>query len=234
MDSSATEAIVILWHHTDTLSQCLINPVKVSQLLFSERCISEETLDVMETMEGIMNEKKTTLLSAIHTAVSSDHKKLKVVATILSKFEETKVLSERIISEYSERSLILIIYFDISLLKGQKFPEDQTTIANVQEVVMTGHSSCEDHASDILRCHYGTLSQCLQYPVQIAELLHGEGVISDDTLTISTQPLMSLLKAVRGAVHSNYHNLKVFASVLQRFTDNIQLGDVIMNDYSKL
>ena len=45
---------------------------------------------------------------------------------------------------------------------------------------------------------------------------------------------MSLLKAVRGAVHSNYHNLKVFANILQRFTDNIQLGDVIMNDYSKL
>ena len=105
MDSSATEAIVILWHHTDTLSQCLINPVKVSQLLFSERCISEETLDVMETMDGTQNEKKTTLLSAIHTAVSSDHKKLKVVATALSKFEEMKVLSERIISEYSERTI---------------------------------------------------------------------------------------------------------------------------------
>ena len=87
------------------MSQSLINPVKVSQLLFSERCISEETLDVMETMEGILNEKKTTLLSAIHTAVSSDHKKLKVVATVLSKFEETKILSERITNEYSERTL---------------------------------------------------------------------------------------------------------------------------------
>ena len=43
-----------------------------------------------------------TLLSAIHTAISSDHNKLKVLATILSKFEETKQLSERIISEYSE------------------------------------------------------------------------------------------------------------------------------------
>ena len=106
MDSSATEATIILWRYTDTLSQSLINPIKVSQLLFSERCISEETLDVIETMEGILDEKKTTLLSAIHTAVSSDHKKLKVVATVLSKFEEMKVLSERIISEYCERSLI--------------------------------------------------------------------------------------------------------------------------------
>ena len=107
MDSQslANEATGILQCHNDTLSQCLINPVKVSQLLFSERCISEETLDKMESLQGSPDEKKTTLLSAIHTAISLDHKKLKVLATVLSKFEETKILSERIISEYSERSI---------------------------------------------------------------------------------------------------------------------------------
>ena len=113
IDIIATEAIIILWHHNDTLSQCLINPVKVSQFLFSERCINEETLDVMETMEGILDEKKTTLLSALLTAVSSDPNKLKMLGKILSKFEETKVLSERIISEHSERTLFFKIYFDI-------------------------------------------------------------------------------------------------------------------------
>ena len=106
MDSLSTEAIIILYHHNDTLSQSMINTVKVSQLLFSERCINEDTLDKMETMEGILDEKKTTLLSAIYIAISSDHKNLKVLATVLSKFEEIKVLSERIISEYSKRSLI--------------------------------------------------------------------------------------------------------------------------------
>ena len=84
------------------MSQCLINPVKASQLLFSEKCINEETLDKIETLEGLVDEKKTTLLSAIHMAISSDHKKLKVLATVLSKFEETKQLSERIISEYGK------------------------------------------------------------------------------------------------------------------------------------
>ena len=87
------------------MSQCLINPVKVSQLLFSERCISEKTLDKMESLKGTQDEKKTTLLSAIHTAISSDHKKLKVLATVLSKFEEMKTLSERIISEYGKRMI---------------------------------------------------------------------------------------------------------------------------------
>ena len=99
-DSSATKATAILQRHIDTLSQSLINPVKVSQFLFSKRCISEETLDEMETSEESLDYKKTTLLSAIHTAVSSDHKKLKVLATVLSKFEETQGLSERIINEY--------------------------------------------------------------------------------------------------------------------------------------
>ena len=84
------------------MSQCLINPVKVSQLLFSDRCISEETLDKIETLEGSVDDKLKTLLSAIHTAISSDHNKIKVLATVLSKFEETKQLSERIINEHGE------------------------------------------------------------------------------------------------------------------------------------
>ena len=105
--SLANEATAILHCHNDTLSQCLINPVKVSQLLFSERCISEETLDEMETLEieDILDKKKTTLLSAIHTAISSDHKKLKMLATVLSKFEETKMLSQRIVKEYGKSTI---------------------------------------------------------------------------------------------------------------------------------
>ena len=109
LDSSATEATIILWCHTEPLSQSLINPVKVSQLLFSERCISEATLDKMERPEGTLDEKKTTLLSAIHTAVSLDHKKLKILATVLSKFAETKILSEKIIREYGEISILNIV-----------------------------------------------------------------------------------------------------------------------------
>ena len=56
----------------------------------------------METLKGTLDEKKTTLLSAILTAISSDHKKLRVLATVLSKFEETQGLSERIVSEYGK------------------------------------------------------------------------------------------------------------------------------------
>ena len=113
------------------MSQSLINPVKVSQLLFSERCISEETLDEMEKLEfeGALDEKKTTLLSAIHSAVSSDHKKLKVLVTVLSKFDEMKLLSERIISEYGERSINnLQSFFIVDKVKHFQMTRQQQTL----------------------------------------------------------------------------------------------------------
>ena len=84
------------------LSQLQIDPVKVSQLLFSEKCINEETLDELETLEGSLDDKKTTLLSAICTAVSSDHTKLKALDTVLSTLHKAHVLSERKNDEYSK------------------------------------------------------------------------------------------------------------------------------------
>ena len=89
-------------------------------------------------------------------------------------------------------------------------------------------------ASDILRCHYGTLSQCLKYPVRIAQLLHDEGVIPNEVLKLCSQSeenaLFVLLQAVRHAVHTNYHNLEVFASVLLKQTSNVPCANAIIQD----
>ena len=96
--------------------------------------------------------------------------------------------------------------------------------------------SLEDQASDILHCHYGVISQSLHYPIRVAQLLHGEKLISELTLAnIETcnQPATLLLKSVRNSVHNNYQNIEVFASVLQQFSDNIHLGNAIMKDYGK-
>ena len=87
------------------MSKSSVNPVKVSQVLYNERCISEEILDEMEEFQGTLEEKKKTLLSAIHTAVFSNHRKLKEVANGLSKFPETHLLSENIMSKYSKKFL---------------------------------------------------------------------------------------------------------------------------------
>ena len=89
----------ILQHYYTALSQALIYPVQVSQLLYSERCISETTLDEVETLESSLNDKKTTLLTAISTAVSSDHRKLNVLAMTLSKFEEMSPIAHKLLSE---------------------------------------------------------------------------------------------------------------------------------------
>lgn len=99
--------------------------------------------------------------------------------------------------------------------------------------------SPEDHARDILRFHYGTLSQSLQYPIRVVQLLYGEKVITNKTLNdvkTTTQSLSDkeaifiLLKAVRHAVRTNHHKLELFASVLLRFTRNVPCARAILKD----
>ena len=123
---------------------------------------------------------------------------------------------------------------------GQTFPDDQTTSNAVQEAAMISHNTHEDHASDILRCHYGTLSQSLQYPVRIAQYLFEEGVITKTSLKIikstakspsTRKVLFVLLQAVRRAVHTNYHNLEGFATVLLKQTSNVPCAKAILQDY---
>ena len=92
-----------------------------------------------------------------------------------------------------------------------------------------------------MQCHYGALSQSLQDPITVTHMLHREEILSDTVLenikstrlTVSERRTV-LLRAVRGAVHSSSQNLKVFASVLLKFTDNVPLANAILNDYSKL
>ena len=119
-------------------------------------------------------------------------------------------------------------------------------IANsVQETSPTGHDDFknpEDYASDILRCHYGTLSKSLQYPISVAQLLHTEQVISQRSLTIikfaaqifsEEESIFLLLKAIRHATYNSYCNLEIFASVLLKFTSNVPCANLILKDCGK-
>ena len=129
----------------------------------------------------------------------------------------------------------------MSVIIAQTFKVDQQTASNVQEIA-SDHKSHEDQASDILCCHYGTLSQSLQYPVSVARLLHREQVISQTRLTIvkftaqsfsDDEAIFLLLKAIRRAVHNKYHNLEVFANVLLKVTNNIPCANAILEEYSE-
>ena len=237
----SNEASTILQHYHTALSQSLIYPVDVSQLLYSEKCISERTLDEIETFESSADNKKTILLTAVCAAVSSDYKNLKTFATVLSKYEETKALANKLFSKYG-KYYILYSYKSIFIYSAQKFPEDKEISIAPNETV-TDHSSIispEQCASDILRCHYATLSQFLHDPISIGWLLCDQDptIISEETLSSLEHSSQSesvikgvLLKSLRRAVHINHHNLEVFASILKRFTKNISLGDAIFNDY---
>ena len=110
--------------------------------------------------------------------------------------------------------------------------------SNVQNggTYCSNHLSHKDQANAIFCCHHASLSQSLQYPFKVAQLLCRENVIPEGALTnmeICSQSVTVLLKAIDNAVHTNYQNLRVFASVLQRFTGNIQLGNAIMKDYGQ-
>ena len=99
--------------------------------------------------------------------------------------------------------------------------------------------SREDCASDILRYHYGSLSHSLHSPSYVTQILHGEKVISEETLKAvevikrsESERRTVLLKAIRHAVHNNYRNLEVFASVLRITSENARVAASILNDYS--
>ena len=81
----------------------------MSQLLYGESCLNETTLDEMERIDHrpSLDGKRTTLISAIQKMVSNDHRKLKDIVTVLTKFKETKALAGKMMTEYGK-----IIYID--------------------------------------------------------------------------------------------------------------------------
>ena len=231
----ADEASSILQHYYTALSQSLIYPVKVSQLLYSKRCISEITLDEMEATESSADNKKI-LLTAVCTAVSLDHLKLKTLAGVLSKFEEMRSLGNKILSAFGKCQNVIVITIYVNYL-AQKFPDNEGEPI-LQEEVLGHQMSPEDCASDILCYHYGTLSQYLHHPNNVAQLLCQEKVISDTTLSqvqdnqrSQSERKTVLLKALRSAVHIDHHNLEVFASVLKHSSENAKIGEAIFSDY---
>ena len=91
----------------------MISPVQLSQLLYSKRCICEATLDQMETVDQSrsLDDKKTTLLTAVQEAVSDDYRKLKVFATVLSTVEETRDVANQLLTEYGKTLSIVCEYY---------------------------------------------------------------------------------------------------------------------------
>ena len=118
------------------------------------------------------------------------------------------------------------------------FPYDKATTVTDR----SDQLSHEENASGILRCHYSTLALSLQYPVRIAQLLSGQEIISTMSyITIkfyaespcAEKATPFLLKRVRHAVHTNYQNLELFASVMIKCNSNVPCANAILEDCGK-
>ena len=211
-----------------SLSEGLVSPVQVSQLLYSKGCISEATLDEMERIDQSrsLDDKKTTLLTAIQETVSSDYRKLKDIATVLSDVEETRDIANRIMTEYMHGKTIEKI-------------DDENSVSNVlrQDAMVDDADSNEDHAYNILRKHYNTLAQSLTEVTDLARVLYSNKMISSETLAdiVSTRESIAdsraiLLRAVRHAIHDDHKNLELFLVILLQFPQASDIADTMKEE----
>ena len=95
-------------------------------------------------------------------------------------------------------------------------------------------------ALSIFDKHYSLLSESLSDPVSVARLLNAEHVISSqvvDSVEAESRSTLnqrqSLLSALREAIQANHTCLQSFAIVLLKVTGNVQLGQVIFNNYGE-
>ena len=98
----------------------------------------------------------------------------------------------------------------------------------------------EQPAYLILYKHDAALFLNLTDPLHIARLLNKQNVIAEEVITsIDRKPSLSqkrktLLKSVQDAVSTDYRNLLIFGSVLEKVNGNVSIAKDILNDYSKI
>ena len=106
IDSLPNSAIAncIFQKHIDFLNQANFSPVQVCQLLYSKRCLSEATLNEIESecQKKSLNEKKAILLTAMQQAVSSDYRKLKDISLVLTGVDNIKDIANGMLTEYGK------------------------------------------------------------------------------------------------------------------------------------
>ena len=78
--------------------------MQVCQLLYSKRCLSEATLNEIESecQKKSLNEKKAILLTAMQQAVSSDYRKLKDISLVLIGVDNIKDIANGMLTEYGK------------------------------------------------------------------------------------------------------------------------------------
>ena len=86
----------MLQKHSDTISSLTL-PVNIVQMLYTERVISKETLDEANRLGGVLGDGP---LRALCATMYKEPNKLKVLASILLKSEQTVPVAKDILKEY--------------------------------------------------------------------------------------------------------------------------------------
>ena len=88
--------------------------------------------------------------------------------------------------------------------------------------------------------HHSLLSKSLSEPVRVARLLNAERVISTQVVISvkaesrsTSKQRKILLSALREAIQANHTCLQSFAIVLLKVTGNVQLGQMIFDNYGE-
>ena len=98
IEDLCSSACQMLQKHSDRILPLTL-PVEIVQMLYTERVISKETLDEVNRLGGILGEG---ILQALHTTVSEDPNKLKLLASILLNSEQTVLTGQDILKEFGK------------------------------------------------------------------------------------------------------------------------------------
>ena len=88
----------MLQKHSDRILQLTL-PLEIVQMLYTEGVISKETLDEVTRLGGVLGDGP---LRALHTTVSEDLNKLKVLGSVLLKCEQTVTVANDILKGYGK------------------------------------------------------------------------------------------------------------------------------------
>ena len=108
LEEMSTTAHQMLQKHLDTLSKVQF-PMQIFHILYMERVISKQTFDEANKSGDVVIED---CFCALCDVVSEDHNKIKVVGSVLLKFEQTVLIAKDILKEYGKYwiNLETIIY----------------------------------------------------------------------------------------------------------------------------
>ena len=98
----------------------------------------------------------------------------------------------------------------------------------------------ESKADSILWKHYDRLYNAIITPYDVARKLYCERILAEDVFNKIESTQMSyddvkraILSPVHRVVHCQHECLRVFASVLLKFTDTVPVANTILKEYSK-